>query len=72
MSITNRISISFAMPEYEYARDFLVGQAKNNKSPFSFVLDFGQNNFLLLQAVVMVVKSALKNYQSLQHITNGD
>jgi len=32
-----RIFISFAVPEDNYARDFLVGQARNNKSPFEFV-----------------------------------
>jgi len=31
-----RIFISFAI-EDEYARDFLVGQARNNSSPFEFV-----------------------------------
>ena len=31
-----RIFISFAM-EDKYARDYLVGQAKNEKSPFEFV-----------------------------------
>jgi len=31
-----RIFISFAVPEDNYARDFLVGQARNNKSPFEF------------------------------------
>ncbi|HEX8396779.1 MAG TPA: TIR domain-containing protein [Pyrinomonadaceae bacterium] len=32
-----RIFISFAAPEDNYARDFLVGQARNNHSPFEFV-----------------------------------
>jgi len=32
-----RIFISFAVPEDNYARDFLVGQARNNESPFDFV-----------------------------------
>jgi hypothetical protein len=32
-----RIFISFAVPEDNYARDFLVGQARNNSSPFEFV-----------------------------------
>lgn len=32
-----RIFISFAVPEDTYARDFLVGQAKNKNSPFEFV-----------------------------------
>lgn len=34
--MNKRIFISFAA-EDEYARDFLVGQAKNNDSPFEFV-----------------------------------
>lgn len=33
--MSKRIFISFAI-EDEYARDFLVGQAKDNKSPFDF------------------------------------
>ncbi len=36
MARNNRIFISFAI-EDAYARDFLVGQAKNQKSPFEFV-----------------------------------
>jgi antiphage defense system Thoeris ThsB-like protein len=36
MARKNRIFISFAI-EDEWARDLLVGQAKNNASPFSFV-----------------------------------
>jgi hypothetical protein len=32
-----RVFISFAAPEDNYARDFLVGQARNNRSPFEFV-----------------------------------
>jgi MTH538 TIR-like domain (DUF1863) len=36
MVTKNRIFISFAF-EDSYARDFLVGQAKNNQSPFEFV-----------------------------------
>lgn len=36
MSKNNRIFISFAIEDEKY-RDFLVGQAKNNKSPFEFV-----------------------------------
>jgi len=32
-----RIFISFAVPEDTYARDFLVGQARNKQSPFEFV-----------------------------------
>jgi hypothetical protein len=34
---SKRIFISFAVPEDNYARDFLVGQAKNNNSPFEFI-----------------------------------
>ncbi len=36
MASNNRIFISFAI-EDAYARDFLVGQARNNRSPFAFV-----------------------------------
>lgn len=36
MAKNNRIFISFAVEDRTY-RDFLVGQAKNEKSPFSFV-----------------------------------
>ena len=36
MATKNRIFISFAI-EDAYARDFLVGQAKNNRSPFEFI-----------------------------------
>lgn len=36
MAEKNRIFISFAI-EDEWARDYLVGQAKNAKSPFEFV-----------------------------------
>ena len=36
MAKNNRIFISFAVEDKTY-RDFLVGQAKNEKSPFSFV-----------------------------------
>jgi hypothetical protein len=36
MATKNRIFISFAI-EDSYARDFLVGQARNNRSPFEFV-----------------------------------
>lgn len=36
MAKKNRIFISFAI-EDAYARDFLVGQARNNRSPFEFV-----------------------------------
>lgn len=36
MAVNNRIFISFAM-EDERFRTFLVGQARNEKSPFSFV-----------------------------------
>jgi hypothetical protein len=36
MAANNRIFISFAIEDATY-RDFLVGQAKNEKSPFSFV-----------------------------------
>jgi hypothetical protein len=32
-----RIFISFAVPEDTYARDFLVGQAKNSQTPFEFI-----------------------------------
>lgn len=32
-----RVFVSFAAPEDNYARDFLVGQAHNNRSPFEFV-----------------------------------
>jgi hypothetical protein len=32
----NRIFVSFAMEDKKY-RDFLVGQAKNERSPFEFV-----------------------------------
>jgi hypothetical protein len=32
-----RIFICFAVPEDNYARDFLVGQARNNNSPFEFM-----------------------------------
>ena len=35
--MANRVFISFAAPEDNYARDFLVGQARNNRSPFEFV-----------------------------------
>lgn len=35
MAAMNRIFISFAI-EDAYARDFLVGQARNNRSPFQF------------------------------------
>ena len=37
MSKKYRIFISFAVPEDTYARDFLVGQARNAKTPFEFV-----------------------------------
>ena len=36
MASKNRIFISFAI-ENKWARDYLVGQAKNEKSPFEFV-----------------------------------
>jgi hypothetical protein len=36
MAVNNRIFISFAVEDAKY-RDFLVGQAKNDKSPFAFV-----------------------------------
>ena len=36
MATKNRIFVSFAMEDKTY-RDFLVGQAKNEKSPFEFV-----------------------------------
>jgi hypothetical protein len=36
MAFKNRVFISFAV-EDAYARDFLVGQARNNRSPFNFV-----------------------------------
>ncbi|MBK9126357.1 MAG: TIR domain-containing protein [Phycisphaerales bacterium] len=36
MAKNNRIFISFAIEDSKY-RDFLVGQAKNEKSPFTFV-----------------------------------
>ena len=36
MPIKNRVFVSFAI-EDAYARDFLVGQARNNKTPFDFV-----------------------------------
>jgi len=36
MATTNRIFISFAAEDSKY-RDFLVGQARNKKSPFEFV-----------------------------------
>ena len=36
MSNNNRIFISFAVEDVRF-RDFLVGQAKNEKSPFEFV-----------------------------------
>lgn len=36
MAAYNRIFISFAIEDETY-RDFLVGQARNEKSPFSFV-----------------------------------
>jgi len=36
MVAKNRIFVSFAMEDKTY-RDFLVGQAKNEKSPFEFV-----------------------------------
>jgi hypothetical protein len=36
MAANNRIFISFAI-EDKWARDYLVGQAKNEKSPFEFV-----------------------------------
>ena len=36
MATKNRIFTSFAV-EDTYARDFLVGQARNNRSPFEFV-----------------------------------
>ncbi len=36
MSARNRVFVSFAV-EDSYARDFLVGQARNNRSPFEFV-----------------------------------
>jgi hypothetical protein len=32
-----RVFISFAVPEDTYARDFLVGQARNKESPFEFI-----------------------------------
>ncbi len=32
-----RLFISFAAPEDNYARDFLVGQSRNHGSPFEFV-----------------------------------
>jgi hypothetical protein len=32
-----RVFISFAVPEDTYARDFLVGQAKNSQTPFDFI-----------------------------------
>ena len=34
---TKRVFISFAVPEDTYARDFLVQQAKDNRSPFEFI-----------------------------------
>lgn len=37
MAKNNRVFISFAVPEDTWARDFLVGQAKNDRSPFNFV-----------------------------------
>ena len=37
MSKKYRMFISFAVPEDTYARDFLVGQARNAKTPFEFV-----------------------------------
>ena len=36
MATKNRLFISFAI-EDKWARDYLVGQAKNDKSPFEFV-----------------------------------
>jgi len=36
MSKNYRIFISFAVPKDTYARDFLVGQARNAKTPFEF------------------------------------
>lgn len=36
MAAKNRVFISFAI-EDAYARDFLVGQARNNRCPFDFV-----------------------------------
>ena len=36
MATKNRIFISFAIEDITY-RDFLVGQAKNEKSPFEFI-----------------------------------
>lgn len=36
MAKNNRVLVSFAVEDKTY-RDFLVGQAKNNKSPFEFV-----------------------------------
>ena len=37
MATNNRIFISFAVPEDTQYRDFLKGQAKNDKSPFDFI-----------------------------------
>lgn len=36
MAKNNRVLVSFAIEDKTY-RDFLVGQARNNKSPFEFV-----------------------------------
>lgn len=36
MASKNRVFVSFAI-EDSYARDFLVGQARNSRSPFEFV-----------------------------------
>jgi hypothetical protein len=36
MAKNNRIFISFAIEDRSY-RDFLIGQARNNRSPFAFV-----------------------------------
>ena len=37
MAVQNRVFISFAAPEDAYARDFLVQQARDDRSPFEFV-----------------------------------
>jgi hypothetical protein len=36
MAVTNRIFIAFAIEDETY-RDFLVGQARNERSPFAFI-----------------------------------
>jgi hypothetical protein len=36
MATPKRVFVSFAM-EDSYARDFLVGQARNNRTPFEFI-----------------------------------